>query len=310
MSLPDKLAGVFAAVLTPLTADLRPDLGRFVDHCKRLLRSGCDGLAPLGTTGEANSIALIDRIALIEAASRVGLPLQQMIVGTGTSALHDTVALSRTALEAGAGGILVLPPYYYKSPSEDGLFAAYAALLERIGDLAPRVYMYHFPQMSAVPITLTLVTRLREAYPGLIVGMKDSSGDFANTSAFIDAFDDFAVFSSSEDLLLANIAKGGAGCISATTNVTATLAQAAVAAYRSSGGGEAEQELAASVRRVILRFPGIPALKAIVAARRGDPAWLNILPPHVALPAADTAALFAALSEFDEFSALRAQAAE
>lgn len=309
MTLQNSLSGVFAAVLTPLTADLRPDLGRFVDHCKYLLRTGCDGLAPLGTTGEAASIAVIDRIALVEAAARVGLPMDRMIVGTGATALHDTIALSKAALEAGAGGILVLPPFYYKSPSEDGLYASYAALLERIGDLKPKVYLYHFPQMSTVAITRQLITRLRQTFPGLIVGLKDSSGDFANTVALIDAFDDFAVFSSSEELLLDNLRKGGAGCISATANVTADLTQSAVAAFRA-GGGEGKLRAAVQARTVIARYPLIAALKAIVARRRGDPAWLSILPPNVPLAPAEASALFSALAECEGFFELKPEAAE
>jgi len=299
--------GVFAAVLTPLDADLRPDMKRFAAHCRWLLDNGCDGLAPLGTTGEANSLAVADRMALIEGAAEAGLPMGRMIFGTGTPALHDTVALSRAALKAGAGGLLALPPFYYKNPSEEGLFAAFAGLAERVGDLAPRLYLYHFPQMSAVPITLSLTARLREAFPGVFVGMKDSSGDFANTKSFIKAFPDFQAFSGSEELLLDNLKAGGTGCISATTNATAHLAARVLKAWRTGDAAAAEtaQQVATGARRTISRFPAIAALKAIVAKRRGDRAWLNMLPPQHPLDEARTEELFAALAPFDGFSAFR-----
>ena len=300
----NKLSGVFAAVLTPLDAELRPDGTRFAAHCRWLLENGCDGLAPLGTTGEANSLAVSDRMALIEAAAAAGLPTGRMIFGTGTPALRDTVALSRAALEAGAGGLLLLPPFYYKNPSEEGLYAAFAGLAERIGDLAPRLYLYHIPPMSAVPITVSLTARLRAAFPGLFVGMKDSSGDFANTKAFIEAFPGFDVFSGSEELLIDNLKAGGTGCISATTNVTAHLASRVLKAWLAGDTAAAEeaQPVTTQARRIISRFPAIPALKAIVARERDDKAWLNMLPPQCRLDAAQTQQLLTALAPIDGFS--------
>lgn len=301
-----KLRGVFAAVLTPLDADLRPDVKRFAAHCRWLLENGCDGLAPLGTTGEANSLAVCDRMALIEGAAKAGLPMGRMIFGTGTPALHDTVMLGRAALQAGAGGLLVLPPFYYKNPSEEGLYAAFAAVAERIGDLAPRIYLYHFPQMSAVPVTLGLTARLQDAFPGLFVGMKDSSGDFANSKAFMGAFPGFDVFSGSEELLLDNLKAGGPGCISATTNVTAHLAQRVCQAWERGDAAAAEtaQKIVRQARRTLSRYPAIPALKAIVAALSDDPAWLDMLPPQRPLDKAQAAALFLQMAPFDGLSRL------
>ena len=233
--------------------------------------------------------------------------MQRMIVGTGTPALHDTVALSRAALEAGAGGLLVLPPFYYKQPSEDGLFAAYAGLAERVGTLTPRIYLYHFPQMSSVAITVNLVARLRDAFPGMFVGMKDSSGDFANTKTFIEAFPGFEAFSGSEELLLDNLRAGGVGCISATTNVTQHLAQQVVKDWRK-GAGDSAQQAATAARHAIARFAAIPALKAIMAKRSGDTAWLNVLPPMRPLSPAQVADLFAGLASMSGFTDLRAAA--
>jgi 4-hydroxy-tetrahydrodipicolinate synthase len=290
---------VLAAVLTPLDADFRPDVARMAVHCRRLLDEGCDALAPLGTTGEANSIGVADRIALIGALATGGLDMGRMIVGTGTPAIADSVALARAALDVGAGGLLVLPPFYYKQPSEEGLYAYFSALAEGIGRADPGIHLYHFPQMSAVAVTVSLVERLRAAFPGVFVGMKDSSGDFANTRAFIEGFSGFAVYSGSEELLLDNLEAGGAGCISATTNVTAPLAQAVLKAWRAgdAAGAMAAQERAALARRAFASFPVIAALKAVIAERSGDEAWLRLLPPNMQLSPEQRAALFAALGD-------------
>ncbi|MCB1437277.1 MAG: dihydrodipicolinate synthase family protein [Rhodobiaceae bacterium] len=289
--------GVYAAVLTPLDSDLRPDARRMAAHCRWLFDHGCDGLAPLGTTGEANSLGVFEREKLIGDLADSGLDMGRMIVGTGTPALADTVRLSRAALEAGAGGLLVLPPFYYKEPGEEGLFAYFARLAEALGENDPRIHLYHFPLMSAVPVTLQLVLRLRAAFPGLFVGLKDSGGDFANSRSFIDALDGFDVYSGSEELLLQNLEAGGAGGISATTNVTAPLASAVLAAWRKGNfvQAAAAQDRATRARRAIAAFPVIAALKAIVARSRGDDAWLRLLPPQVALAGDQAAQLFEAL---------------
>src|SRR6185437_15839289 len=173
-----QLRGVYAAVLTPLTDALEPDRERFVRHCQWLLANGCDGLAPLGTTGEANSLSVAQRLGLIEAAARGGVPMAKCIVGAGSCALADAVAVTKAVVAAGGGGALLLPPFYYKNPSEDGLFAFFSEVIERVGDARLKLYLYHFPQLSTVPITLPLVARLKRAYGETIAGLKDSSGDW------------------------------------------------------------------------------------------------------------------------------------
>ncbi|MEK9706681.1 MAG: dihydrodipicolinate synthase family protein, partial [Alphaproteobacteria bacterium] len=139
-------AGVFAASLTPMTADLEIDLDRAVAHNKWLLANGCDGVAPLGTTGEANSLGMSERFELLDALADAGIAGMQLIAGTGTTAIPDTVALTKHALGNGAGAVLMLPPFYYKGPSEDGLFAAYSEVIQRVGDTKLKIYLYNFPQ--------------------------------------------------------------------------------------------------------------------------------------------------------------------
>ncbi len=296
--------GVLAAALTPLTADLEPDLPRFVEHCRWLLGAGCDGLAPLGTTGEANSLSVEQRLAVIAALAEAGLA-ERAVVGTGSCALADAIRLSRDAITAGAAGVLTLPPFYYKDPTEDGLYAFFAALIEGVGDGRLRLYLYHFPRMSSVPIPATLIARLIEAFPGTVAGVKDSSGDQAHTEMLIREFPDLDIFAGSERFLLETLRAGGAGCISASVNVTAPLA-AEVA--RRAPGAEADplQAELTQLRLALEDFPMIAALKALKADFTGEAAWRHILPPLRGLDAAGSERLRAALEDLAGFERLRA----
>jgi 4-hydroxy-tetrahydrodipicolinate synthase len=219
------LGGVFAATLTPMDADLNPDHEAFVAHCRRLLEAGCHGLSVFGTTGEANSLSVKERLAALDALIEGGIPAERLLPGTGACALTEAVRLSRAALEAGAGGVLVLPPFYYKDVSDEGVFRFFAELIERVSDERLRVYLYHFPRMTAVGFGLPLIERLLEAYPGIVAGTKDSSGDRERIVRTCREFPGFAVFAGTERYLLDALENGGAGCISATVNVTSRLAR-------------------------------------------------------------------------------------
>ncbi|MCZ6863218.1 MAG: dihydrodipicolinate synthase family protein [Alphaproteobacteria bacterium] len=270
--------GVYAAVLTPFSDRLEPDVVAFIGHCRWLFENGCDGLAPLGTTGEANSMSVDQRMTLLEALSESDLPRKSMIPGTGSCALADAVRVSKFATEKGFAGVLTLPPFYYKDPTQDGLFAFFSELIERVGDPRLRLFLYHIPNMSTVPIEPSLISRLVKAYPGTIAGLKDSSGDWANTATLIREFPNLAIYSGSERFLSDNLDHGGAGCISATTNVTCGLA-AAVFAARNTPNAKLLQKELTEVRLTFERFPVVAALKVLKARTSGDDAWLNILPP-------------------------------
>ena len=271
--------GVYAAVLTPLSADLEPDVGTFVDHCLWLLANGCDGLAPLGTTGEANSLSVAQGKRLIEGLAASDVPMGRCIVGAGSCALADAVDLTKTVMSAGCDNVLLLPPFYYKAPSEDGLFAFFSELVERVGSDRLRLYLYHFPKLSTVPITVELVRRLRDAYGPVIAGLKDSSGEWTNTLGFIEAFPGFGVFSGSEEFLLDNLRAGGVGCISASTNVTAPLAGALYGVWDSGEAAEVQRQLT-EARLVLQAYPLQAALKEVLASVTRDREWLNIVPPN------------------------------
>ncbi|MEE8545160.1 MAG: dihydrodipicolinate synthase family protein [Alphaproteobacteria bacterium] len=289
-----RLGGVFAAALTPLRGDLSPDHGAMLGHYRWLLDHGCDGLAVLGTTGEANSFSVEERLAMIEALAASDIDPGRLLIGTGCCAIPDTVRLSRAALELGAAGVLMLPPFYYKNPSEDGLFAAFAEVVERLGDARLAVYVYHFPAMTGIDIGLGLLERLVAAYPGTVVGLKDSSGDWSHTEAVCRALPGFAVFAGSEQLLLPVLEAGGAGCISASVNVTCQLAAKLYARWRE-GDAVALQEDLSEVRLIIQGYPMIAALKRILAQTRGRSEWLNMRPPLTPLGPDQAAALLGAL---------------
>lgn len=292
------LQGVIPAVLTPLDGEGAPDGERLALHCEALLAQGCDGLAVLGTTGEANSFSVEERLEILDQLDAAGVPGDRLLPGTGCCAIPDTVRLTRRAVELGAAGVLMLPPFYYKAVSEDGLFAAYAEVFERVGDARLRVCLYHFPQMSGVPIGPGLIERLSCRFPGTIIGLKDSSGDLAGMVATARRFPRLAIFSGSDELLLPLLEAGGAGCITACCNIAAPLALAVVQAWREGdrGNADAAQARLTEVRQVITAYPMSAALKEAVAHFTGDPQWRAIRPPLMPLRDAAARALLDGIS--------------
>lgn len=286
--------GVIAAVLAPFDDKYEIDTPLLVDHAKWLLANGCNGLSTTGSTGEGNSMSTRQRLGLLDSLLKAGVPPAKMIPGVGAAALGDVVELTRHAVQAGCGGALVLPPYYYKNPSEDGLFAAFASLIEKIGDSRLRVYLYHIPQFTMVPIPYAVIDRLIEAFPGMIAGLKDSFGDWSYSENLLKHLPGFAVYPGSE-IFLSRVKKaGGGGCISGTVNFTAPLAQQVYAAT-SEAQAEALQKKLDAVRLIVESRPLVPALKAIKGEMAGKPSWGRVLPPFVQLPDAIRADLFKAL---------------
>jgi 4-hydroxy-tetrahydrodipicolinate synthase len=286
-----RITGVLSPVVTPFKADLSPDPERFVRQCRWLLSQSV-GLAVFGTNSEANSLSLEERIDLLDRLVGAGIDPGRMMPGTGCCALTDSVRLTAHAVKLGCAGVLMLPPFYYKGVSDEGLFRNFAEVIERVGEARLRVYVYHIPPVAQVPITLGLVERLLRAYPAQTAGMKDSSGDWSNTKAFLDAFagSGFDVFAGSETFLLANMRNGGAGCISATANVHPGPIARLFDTWRASDA-DAQQARLDEIRGTFQKFPMIPALKAAIARYGGDPAWATVRPPLVELSSAQAEAL-------------------
>ncbi len=286
--------GVNAAVLTAMRPDLSPDLDRMAAHGRWLLANGCNGLGVLGTTGEANSFGLHERKAVLEGLVARGIPAARLMPGTGCASLSDTVELTLHARAQGCPGVLVLPPFYYKNPSDDGLFAYFSEVVQRVGG-GIALYLYNFPQQSAVPFGLDLIGRLRAAHPGVFRGVKDSSGDYANMKAMIDAFgaDGFEVYSGSDEFVQRILADGGAGCITAASNANCPWG-GVVYARRTGAEADAAQAVLTATRKAATGVPLIPGLREIIARSTGDAGWRTIRPPHLPLTAAQGEAVWAA----------------
>jgi 4-hydroxy-tetrahydrodipicolinate synthase len=278
------MKGVFAAVLTPMRDDLSVDRAAYAAHCRRLLDEGCHGLGIFGTTGEANSLSVAERVDAWEGLVADGIPAGVLLPGTGACALPDAVTLAREALAVGAPGVLALPPFYYKGVSDDGLFRFFAELIERVGDDRLRLFLYHIPPMAQVGFTPELIGRLLEAYPGVVAGTKDSAGDAVRIERLCREFPQLTVFAGTERFLLDTLRWGGDGCISATCNVTAAQSRKVYDLWAAGDdAAEAEQASLTETRSFLEGFPPIPALKAIMRARTGDDVWANLRPPLDAL---------------------------
>jgi 4-hydroxy-tetrahydrodipicolinate synthase len=301
-----RIRGVLAPVVTPFKADLSPDKQRFIAHCKWLLSKNC-GLAVFGTNSEANSLAAEERSKLLDALVAAGVDTSRMMPGTGCCSITETVKLTSQAVKHGCAGVLMLPPFYYKGVSEEGLYRHFSEVVQRVGDARLRIYLYHIPPVAVVGVTTGLVERLLKAYPNAIAGMKDSSGDWNNTKTFLDAFakSGFDVFVGSESFLLAGMRNGGVGTISATANVNpAAIHKLHVEWVRSRTGGNAaaradleDQQARLNVVREVFsrKYPMIAALKQAIAIYRNDPAWAKVRPPLVELTAEQAKTLDAEL---------------
>jgi len=282
-----RIRGVLAPVVTPFKADLSPDRQRFVRHCQWLLSQDC-GLAVFGTNSEANSMAAGERSTLLDVLVAAGLDPSRMMPGTGCCSITETVELTAHAVKHGCAGVLMLPPFYYKEVSEEGLYRYFSEVVQRVGDTRLKTYLYHIPPVAIVGVTPKLVERLLKAYPNAIVGMKDSSGDWNNTKTFLDAFakDDFDVFVGSESFLLANMRHGGVGTISATANVDPAAIHKLYREWNTADEADQQQSKLNVVREVFSsrKFPSmIAALKQAIAIYENDPEWTRVRPPLVEL---------------------------
>ena len=289
------MKGVFAAVATPMRDDLSIAPDAFAAHCRGLLDAGCHGLGIFGTTGEANSLSVAERVEAIESLVAAGIPADVLLPGTGACALPDAVALTQTALALGAPGVLALPPFYYKGVSDDGLFRFFAELIERVGDDRLRLFLYHIPPQTVLGFSPELIARLLDAYPGTIAGTKDSAGDRARIERICKDFPQLTVFAGTEKFLLDTLRWGGDGCISATVNVTARQARDVYDRFAAGEDASAEQAELTKVREFLDGFPAIPAMKAALRAQTGDDVWRNLRPPLDALDRARVRELLAGL---------------
>jgi len=271
------MTGALAPVVTPFDTAGRVDTGRLVAFARKLLAVDC-GLAVFGTNSEGTSITAGEKIDVLDALLDAGLDPARMMPGTGHPALGDTIRVSRHVAERGCGGCLMLPPYYYKDVSEEGLYRAVADIIEGVGDARLRLYLYHIPPIAVVGWSLPLVERLVRDYPTIVVGMKDSTGDEAHSRSVAKTFPGFGLFIGNEVYLKKAMAFGAVGCISALCNVNARLIVELAAGW---DGPDADrlQARCSEIRSAFMKYPMIAAMKTALADSLADPVWCNLRPP-------------------------------
>jgi len=288
---PDEpLQGLWCATLSPLDKRGAFDAARLANHAQRLFAAGVDGIAPFGTTGEGQSFSVAERRAGLDALIAAGIAPRRMLAATGCAALPDAIELTRHALAAGCAGALVLPPFFFKDVTDEGIYAAYAGLIDGVGDNRLRLYLYHIPQVSGVGLSVAMVSRLAAAYPAVVAGVKDSSGSFDNSRELVAALPQLSIFVGHEPHLPALRKLGGAGTICGIANLYPRLMRRLYdSSLDSSPGGELP--LIESVIAALMRFPIFGALKSLQAELSGDAGWRALRPPLLPLSAADAGAL-------------------
>ncbi len=264
-------------MITPFAADGSVDLPRLVSHAEWALANGTDTVTLFGTTGEGFSIGLKERAAMLGALADSGLDfLQKLYAAVGSSVVVDAAEQARLALGMGAKGLLFTPPYYLKGLDDEGLYAWFADCFEAIGGDLRGVILYHIPGQTAVPLSVELVGRLREAFPGAITGIKDSSGDWDTAVRFLDAHGDLSVLVGDERLLPRAMAKGAEGSICGLANIAPGLLRAVI-------HDRVNDPRVKEAVDLIVSHPVLPAVKALVAHRHGDPDYARTRPPLVDL---------------------------
>ncbi|MDR3441000.1 dihydrodipicolinate synthase family protein [Telmatospirillum sp.] len=296
------LSGVFCAAATPVLEDYSADAKRLAAHCRQLLKDGCRGIALLGSTGEANSFSVSERMALLEAIVADGIAPDRLLPGTGVCALPDTVALTRHALSLGVSTVVMLPPFYYKGVSDDGLVDAYSYVIDRVNDPRLRVVLYHIPPISQIPIPDAVISTLIARYGQVIAGVKDSSGDLEHMAGLAETFPGLSIFAGADPLMLPLLERGGAGCITATSNLAAAQLRRI---FDDRGNPDAKiavqvaQARVVAVRTISSRFPQIPSIKAMIARRYGDDGWCALRHPFRSLSTEQRQIIGALLDELD-----------
>ncbi len=292
---PRNVSGLWVATLTPMKDDLSCDTARLAAHCRFLFDHGCDGVAIFGTTGEGPSFSVSERLKAMDALLKAGIPARRMILGTGASALPDAAEMNRAATQAGLAGVLMLPFFYFKNQSAEGVRRSFAETIERTADPRLKLYLYNIPSVSAVGIDYATLDRLARDFPGIVAGIKDSSADWSYTKPLIERFSHLEILVGAEHHLPMALAAGAVGTICALPNMAPGLIRALIDAP----GVAAAQPYLKPTEAIIGLFDKlsfVPALRALVAAQKKDATWLNVRPPLHALTAEAAKALQAQVS--------------
>ena len=277
-----KISGTYCASLTPFNADYSINKKLLLEHCNNLLSQQIDGIAIFGTTGEANSLSIEEKLDAINFLIDNKIEPNKLLPGTGLNSIKDTVFYTKAVAKMNVRGVLVLPPFYYKNVNSEGLISYYTRVVEEVGETKLHYLLYHFPQMSCVNIDLNVIEKLLTKYPNNIVGIKDSSGDIDNMLKMIKCFTDFSVFSGSDSLALKVVRSGGAGAITAVSNISGQLLNFIIRNWKeeSSISNFSElQNLQEEIRSTVFNYPPISILKAFISIKDNKPEWNKLLPP-------------------------------
>lgn len=289
------IKGVYCAAATPLDENLNPDLGKLAAHAQRLIADGCHGVAMLGSTGEANSFSLGERKAMLEAVVNAGVPGEKLLPGTGVPAFPETIELTKHALSVGVRTVVMLPPFYYKGVTDQGLIDSYSRIIDTIGDNRLQVILYHIPPIAQVAIPPSVIAALLEKFPGAFVGVKDSGGDLDHMKMLVQTFPSLSILAGADPFMLPLLKEGGAGCITATSNLVGAQLRTVFDNFdkpEQAPAVEAAQARIVSLRNLSNSYVQIPTIKTMVAHRTRDEGWCRVRPPFVALDAAQRQAVF------------------
>ncbi len=296
---PSTLPAVLSPVLTPFKEDGSPDAQKLLKQCQWLEANGV-GQAIFGTNSEANSMSAPQKMATLTALVEGGLNPAHMMPGTGATSIDATVNMTRHAVQHKCAGVLMLPPFYYKDVTDDGLFAYFSEVIQKVGDAGLQIYIYNIPPVTKINLSLSLLERLVKAFPKTVVGMKDSSGDWAYTESVIKllAPSGFRVYAGSEVFLMRTLRAGGVGCISATANVN-PRAIAELAANWKESDADQRQTALDQVRSIFAQYQMIAGMKTAVAHFSKDSEWLRVRPPLMQLSADQQAKLLSELQKIN-----------
>ena len=274
------IKGLIAPILSPFDNDLKFNQNMYNDLAHDLLENGCSGLAPFGTTGEALSLSNKERMNALEGLLNSGIKADQLIPGTGLCNFPDTVMISKHALDLGCHGVMTLPPFYFKGMSDEGLFDYFEKLIEEINHSKLKIFLYHIPQVSGVGLSIDLVSKLKKSYPDIVVGIKDSSGNWENTKSLL-GIDDLVVYPGAELPVIEAIKLGAPGCISATANLNGGDISKVINFCHDNEWEKAEDlhKKVTKVRLLFQDYAPIPAQKGLLAKKTKIGEWLNVRPP-------------------------------
>ncbi|MCH2679424.1 MAG: dihydrodipicolinate synthase family protein [Alphaproteobacteria bacterium] len=277
-----KINGIYSAALTPINDDLSINKNLYLEHCQYLMKQGHDGLAIFGTTGEANSFSIKEKCDTIDFLLSNNLDSNLLIPGTGSSSVEDAIQLTKFAEKNKSRAVLLLPPFYYKNVSDEGIINYFRKIIETVGSSDFHYLLYNIPQTTSVVLNFNIIETLLKLYPNNIVGIKDSSGNIDSMLKTVKYFQDLALFCGHDSLVLKVCKRGGAGAITAGTNIAGRLLSFIINNINKEKEIEdfnSYQALLEKIRETITLEEPISVMKAYFSIINKNPEWNKVMPP-------------------------------